>query len=273
VQFEHAAAPEGGVEDVAERDVLRSSGLAARLLGARRRLGSEAVERLRRLKAPFLVVSVECLLECALRLQAERFVFGHGLAERRVLAARPANLAKRLHERLEGRCEIRSQCFLLVRRERDIDGENARQAASLVDDAEDALSDLGAHPTAAQAELVAQAERLLREARLRALPLRDYDLAYDRLETAILLLSDVQEWREQPVGIHPWMRAAIENARAGLAPYLAPPPLIPWRRAEVDPERSFPTFSEYIQIKRLENPEEITQALDDWFTEQAEDAS
>jgi len=43
VQLEHAAAPEGGVKDVAERDDLRSSGLAARPLGGWRRLGSLAL--------------------------------------------------------------------------------------------------------------------------------------------------------------------------------------------------------------------------------------
>jgi hypothetical protein len=38
VQFEHALALEGGIEEVAETEDLGSSGLAARLLGGWRRL-------------------------------------------------------------------------------------------------------------------------------------------------------------------------------------------------------------------------------------------
>jgi phytoene dehydrogenase-like protein len=57
---------------------------------------------------------------------------------------------------------------------------------------------------------------------------------------------------------------------AGLAPYLAPPPALPWRRLREDAERSFPAFSEYIGIKRDGgDPEEITQMLDDWYAEEA----
>jgi hypothetical protein len=155
-------------------------------------------------------------------------------------------------------------------KKRDIDGVNARQAATLIDDAETALPGPTTYSTVGESDSIETAARLLREARLRAQPLHDYDLD-ERLQTALMFLSDVQEWTKQPVGVRPWMRAAIENVRAGLAPYLAPPPAIPWRRLTEDVERSFPTFSEYIGIKREGgDPEEITQALDDWYAEEAE---
>src|SRR5205823_809234 len=95
-------------------------------------------------------------------------------------------------------------------KKRDIDGENARQAATLVDDADRA---------------------------------------------------------------RPWMHRAIDNVRIGLAPYLAPPPLIPWRRPNVFLEVLFPSFSEYIGIKRFakEDPEAVTQGLDDWFAKESEE--
>jgi hypothetical protein len=154
-------------------------------------------------------------------------------------------------------------------KKRDIDGVNAHQAATLVDDSETALPGPTTYEPEDQSDSIQAAARLLREARLRAQPLHDHDLD-ERLQTALLFLSDVQEWTKQPVGVGPWMRAAMENVRAGLAPYLAPPPALPWRRLREDAERSFPAFSEYIGIKRDGgDPEEITQMLDDWYAEEA----
>jgi len=161
-------------------------------------------------------------------------------------------------------------------KKRDIDGENARQAATLVDDADRALPRSTETFTTQVSQMpddpLDKVTRLLREARLRAQPLNDFDLD-QRLGTALYFLSDAQEWRKRPVGARPWMHRAIDNVRIGLAPYLAPPPLIPWRRPNVFLEVLFPSFSEYIGIKRFakEDPEAVTQGLDDWFAKESEE--
>jgi hypothetical protein len=157
-------------------------------------------------------------------------------------------------------------------KKRDIDGDNARQAALFVDEAERALP----RPTASARQTLSDpletVSRLLRKARLRAQPLDDFDLD-QRMDVALYFFSDAQEWGAQPVGARPWMQRAIDNVRVGLAPYLAPPPIIPRRPQQVFVEKLFPRFDEYIAIKRFaeDDPEGVTQGLDDWFAEDSEE--
>jgi hypothetical protein len=108
-------------------------------------------------------------------------------------------------------------------KKRDIEGENARQAASLVDDPERALPGGETYTKGVPIDPLDDVNRLLREARLRAQPLNDRDLD-QRLGVALYFLSDAQEWTTQPVGARPWMHRAIDNVRVRLAPYLAPRP-------------------------------------------------
>jgi hypothetical protein len=154
-------------------------------------------------------------------------------------------------------------------KKRDIDGENARQAVALIGEAEKAVSGLGGYSLAVSSPL-GPLSQLLQEARIRAQPLGDAELD-DRLKAASSFVVTFQEWREKPDGSRRWLGEAIANVREGFAAYLAPSPLIPWRRTKIERLRSFPTYGELLSFeRRAREPEALVEALEDWHAARAD---
>jgi hypothetical protein len=174
---------------------------------------------------------------------------------------------------------IVSYCVTWRFKRADIDRDNGIRAADLVDEAEriaswrdrfDAQPEGGASATL----------RLLQQARVRAEPLDDSDLA-DRFRAAVSFNSELQTWPDPTSQATHWLTNAIVNVRKGLVPHLAAPKLIPEpgtprliRIGRVpERERTFPTASEYNAMPNsARDGSDLLDALVKWRANRANPA-